>query len=104
MQKIEAAVGEADAQALPPPFGEALVEQRPVEHDLFLRRERRRRQNARAQFGAESVAVPRLPTTTEAAALATRMADSKSACIASSTASIATTVSPAPETSRTFTG
>ena len=51
MQKIEAAIGEADAQALPPPFGQMLVEQRPVEHDLFLGRERRRRQDARAQFG-----------------------------------------------------
>ena len=50
MQQIEAAVGEADAQALPPPFGDMIVEQRPVEHDLFFRSERRRRQDARAQF------------------------------------------------------
>ena len=51
MQEIEAAVGEADAQALPPPVGEPLVEQRPVEHDLVLGRERRRGQDAVAQFG-----------------------------------------------------
>ena len=37
MQEIEAAIGEADAQALLAPFGEMLVEQRPVEHDLFFR-------------------------------------------------------------------
>ena len=51
VQQIEAAVGESDAQALPPPVGEMIVEQRPVEHDLLLGRERRCRQNARAQFG-----------------------------------------------------
>ena len=51
-----------------------------------------------------SVAVPRLPTTTAAAALAARIADSKSAFIASIADRTATTVSPAPETSRTRTG
>ncbi len=51
-----------------------------------------------------SVAVPRFPTTTAAAALAARMADSKSAFIASIADSTATTVSPAPDTSRTRTG
>src|SRR5262249_54921843 len=38
VQKIETAIGEADAQA--PPFGEPLVEHRPVEHDLLLGRQR----------------------------------------------------------------
>ena len=51
MQQIEAAVGEADAQPLPVPFVEPLVEHRPVEHDLVLVRERRRRQHAGTQFG-----------------------------------------------------
>src|SRR5579871_4762076 len=40
MQKIEAAIGEADAQSGVLPFGETFVEQRPVEDDLFLGRER----------------------------------------------------------------
>ena len=51
-----------------------------------------------------TTAVPLLPTTTDAAALATRTAGSKSIPHASKTASVATTVSPAPDTSRTFTG
>ena len=51
-----------------------------------------------------SVAVPRLPTTTEAAALAARIAGSNGAFIASNSAITVATVSPAPETSRTFTG
>ena len=53
---------------------------------------------------AETVAVPCLPTTTAAAALAARMAGSKPALSASIDASTATTVSPAPDTSRIFTG
>ena len=52
---------------------------------------------------AETVAVPRLPITTEAAALAARIASSKSAPSASITDSAAATVSPAPDTSCTFT-
>ena len=50
MQQVEAAIGEADAQTVPPPFLQALVEHRPVEHDLVFRRERSRRQNAMTQF------------------------------------------------------
>ena len=105
MQQVEAAIGEADAQALTAPLGEPLVEQRAVEDDLVLGGERRSRQHAvRAVRRRDTVAVPRLPTTTAAAALAARIAASKSAPSASITARIATTVSPAPETSRTFTG
>jgi hypothetical protein len=52
---------------------------------------------------SDTVEVPRLPTTTAAAALAARMANSYGVFIASSTAITAATVSPAPETSRTFT-
>ena len=48
---VEAAVGEADAQALAPPFGQAVVEHRPVEYDLLFRRQGRGRQDARAQLG-----------------------------------------------------
>ena len=51
MQEIEAAVGEADAQARPAPFGEPLVEHRPVEDDLLLGRERGGGKNAVAQLG-----------------------------------------------------
>ena len=51
MQKIETAVGEADAQPVLAPIGKPFVEHRPVEDDLVLGRERRRRQNAMAQFG-----------------------------------------------------
>ena len=52
---------------------------------------------------SETVEVPRLPTTTAAAALAARIAASNGAFIASSTAITAATVSPAPDTSRTLT-
>ncbi len=52
----------------------------------------------------ETVAVPRLPTTTAAAALAARIAGSNPVSAASIAASTATTVSPAPDTSRTLTG
>ena len=38
-------------RSCPPPLVEPLVEQRAVEHDLLLGRERRRRQDARAQLG-----------------------------------------------------
>ena len=86
MQQIEAAIGEADAQSLPPPFGEPLVEQRAVEDDLVFGRERRRRQQRDgATRRPSTVAVPRLPTTMAPAALAARTATSKSARAASIT-------------------
>ena len=50
MQKIETAIGEADAQALAAPFGETLAEHRAVEHDLVLGSGRGGRQQAMAQF------------------------------------------------------
>src|SRR4029077_3071332 len=51
-----------------------------------------------------TLAVPFLPTATAAAAFAIRRAVSQPAPAASTAASTAATVSPAPETSRTFTG
>ena len=105
MQQIEAAIGEADAQALPPPVGEMLVEHRPVEHDLFFRRERGRRQNARAQFGDREPSrcrACRPPPRRRHWRRAWRIRNRRR--IASMAASTATTVSPAPETSRTRTG
>jgi hypothetical protein len=48
VQEIETAIGEADAQA--PPFGEPLVEHRPVEDDLLFGGERGGGENARAQL------------------------------------------------------
>ena len=82
MQEIEAPIGEPDPQTLFPPFVEMLVEYSPIENNLFLRRQCRRRQYPRAKLGDSSVAVPRLPTTMAAAAFAARTADSKSAFIA----------------------
>ena len=104
MKQIEAAIGEADAQPRPTPFVEALVEHCPVEHDLLLGREGGGRKERARSSAAEAVAVPRLPTTTAAAALAARMAGSKPEPTASIAANTATTVSPAPDTSRTLTG
>ena len=105
MQDVEAAVGEADARPLAAPFGQPLFEHRPIEDDLLLGRERQRREvGGGAAPTAETVAVPRLPTTTAAAALAARIAGSKSQPAPSIAAITATTVSPAPDTSRTLTG
>ena len=105
MQEIEAAVGEADAQVLRAPLRRAARRASCQSNTIFSSvASAAGRQDARAQLAADTVAVPRLPTTTEAAALAARIAASKSAPSASSTASTATTVSPAPDTSRTFTG
>jgi hypothetical protein len=61
-------------------------------------------QDARAQFARGDHAVPRLPTATEAAALAARIRRLEIGAEREQHRSTATTVSPAPDTSRTFTG
>ena len=105
MQEIEAAIGEADAQPVPPPFGEPLVEHRPVEHDLVLRRERGRRQDAVAQFGERDRRGAALADDDGGRGIGgAHRGLEVGARSASSTASTAATVSPAPETSRTLTG
>ena len=50
MQEIENAVGKADTQILCAPLGQWLIKLAPVEYDFFLRRQRRSRQDTRAQF------------------------------------------------------
>ena len=104
MQKIEAAIGEADAQTVPAPIGETLVEHRPVEHDLVLRRERSGRQDAVAQFGERDRRGAALADHDGGGGIGGAHGGSNGACIASSTAITAATVSPAPDTSRTLTG
>ena len=84
MQEIEAAVGEADAQALRGATRRA-ARRAPTSR---TRSSPRARATAAAGCGArssaaETVAVPRLPTTTAAAALAARIAGSKPAPAAS---------------------
>src|SRR4029077_8063390 len=54
MQEIEAPIGEPDPQTLFPPFGEMVVEYSPIENNLFLRRQCRRRQYPRAKLGDRS--------------------------------------------------
>ncbi len=105
MQQIEAAVGEADAQARAGATRASRSSSTDQSNTIFSSgaRSAAGRRRARSSAG-ETVAVPRLPTTTAAAALAARIAASKSAPAASIAASTATTVSPAPETSRTLTG
>src|SRR6516164_7074045 len=95
MQQVKTPVGETDAQPVTSPFREPFIQHRPIEYDLILGRERGGRQDAVTQFGQRH---------RRRAAFAARMAESKGAFIASRIAMTAATVSPAPETSRTFTG
>jgi hypothetical protein len=74
MQKIEAAIGEADAQTMPTPFLQALIEHRPVGTILSCDASEAAGRMRWRISPIETVDVPRLPTTTAAAALAARMA------------------------------
>ena len=104
MQEIEAAIGEADAQALAAPFGKPFVEHRAVEHDLVFQRGRGGRQQAMAQF---------VDVHGRGAALAdhdrrARIGGAHRGLVVGAErqhhAENGDTVSPAPDTSRTLTG
>src|SRR5215213_1420323 len=81
--------------------------QRALEHDAAPRRDERDaagsgdRRHAQSSSAGSTTAVPSLPTTTPAAAFATRMASGRLAPAASNVPSVAITVSPAPDTSYT---
>ena len=79
MKQVEAAIGEADAETAPRQRASCSSSVGAVEHDLLLGRERRMRQQPDRSSEAETAAVPRLPTTIEAAALAARVASSNPA-------------------------
>jgi len=74
MQKVETPVGEADAQALPAPVVEPILERGAVVENLLLGRKRGGRQDARSQLSHRYGRDAALADTTEAAALAVRMA------------------------------
>jgi len=106
MQQIETPIGKTNA-AIPlrPQFRQLLVEDRPIVDDLFLARQGRSRQGTRPQFSdRHSRDTAFLPTTTDARRIGGSHRCSRSMPAASITDSVATTVSPAPETSRTLTG
>ena len=84
MQDIETAIGEADAQSLPAPVRRAVRRVRRQSNTIFSSAASDACGRMRARSSAsETVAVPRLPTTTAAAALAARIAVSQSAPAAS---------------------
>ena len=103
VQEIEAAIGEADAQT---PLRQSASRSSSTDQSNTIfssgASEAAGRMRERSS-AAETVAVPRLPTTTAAAALAARTAASiVDLASRASPRATATTVSPAPDTSRTL--